>query len=568
MRVISYKLSLPAILLLGTCSLSATSIKDVVEHTIEKNPKVKSALKNNEANKLFIDEAKGGYYPKLDLTAFVGSQKTKTNPDIGLNTEEDVNGGSVQLDLEQLIYDGGRTSGSVEEAKYRFSSAKFANDTVINNVLLESVSSYLNAVKYKDRLAITNNSLEIFSKYYETAVKAEEISGEELEKYQVSSKVHYEKSRFYEEENNYLKAQSFFENSVGTTLDGNICRASIDHSIIPSDLKTLTINVISKNSEILEQVENIKEQRAVLNQKDGNNYPILKFKAQGIYDNDFISNRETTRVYNAKLELTYNIFNGNKDSSATKREKLFLVESQQKLDSVTNDILEESTSSFNTYMTSKKREVELIKYINDNLKVLEIYKDQLEGGTRTLIDVLNIERDVFNAQRDLVNIQIDLDNAYYQLLNSQSILSTSIINGNSACVDNNIKNVEKNESKKDEDTKELESLIEEDTTEKTDTEVPVINATPAKPEEIALKASNNTYTYALFLISHRDALVIEKQKTDVDFKLSGEYDLRVEKTKNFYTLAVSDIKSSEELKMIKEKLSGTYPDSYSFRKSK
>ncbi len=57
---ITRKLSVVVAMLLFTASVQAQTIKEVVEHTLANNPKVMSAIKNNEAYRLYIDEAKGG----------------------------------------------------------------------------------------------------------------------------------------------------------------------------------------------------------------------------------------------------------------------------------------------------------------------------------------------------------------------------------------------------------------------------------------------------------------------------------------------------------------------------
>ena len=71
---ITYSLSAIAFLM---SSLNATTIKQVVEHTLQSNQDIVSKSINNDAFKKYIDEQEGGYYPKLDLTGFLGTKKEK-----------------------------------------------------------------------------------------------------------------------------------------------------------------------------------------------------------------------------------------------------------------------------------------------------------------------------------------------------------------------------------------------------------------------------------------------------------------------------------------------------------
>ncbi len=536
------KLSLPAILLISASYLQGNTLKEVVEHTMTSNPKVMATIQNNDAYKLYIDEAKGGYYPKLDLTAYVGTKRTKTTPDVGNKTESDSEGYNAQLDFEQLIYDGGLTSGQIDEAQYRYNSNKYLNESIVDDIIYDSVDSYLNLVKYKDRLNVAKNSLVIYEDYLVTAKETEEISGESLQKAQVNAKVHYAKNSMYEDTNNNLRAVSSFTKNVGIAPDGKSCRPNINDSRVPTNLKALIDDVLVKNPLILEQVENIKEQRAILNQKDASFYPTLKFKAQGIYDKDLISNDENTQVYNAKIELTYNIFNGNKDKTSSMREKIFLQEAQKNLDTVTTEIVDETTASYNTYIYSAKRVSELESYIKDNEEILSIYKDQFEGGTRTFIDVLNIERDLSNAKQDLTDVQYDLDSAYFQIFTKLGELEEAVVNANvQTCTET--KPVMEETAKPVETTSDdIQSMLADET-------APVVPA-------------NIEGTYALYIIAYKDVAMAEKSLEKAKNILSEEANIKIEPARGYNSVVIYNITTMDEVKTIQSKIDADFPGSY------
>lgn len=110
---ITYSLSAIAFLM---SSLNATTIKQVVEHTLQSNQDIVSKSINNDAFKKYIDEQEGGYYPKLDLTGFIGTKKEKeTYSNNNTDTDSRTDGGNVQVDLEQMLYDGNLTPSLVEQ---------------------------------------------------------------------------------------------------------------------------------------------------------------------------------------------------------------------------------------------------------------------------------------------------------------------------------------------------------------------------------------------------------------------------------------------------------------------
>ena len=545
MKKLSYKLSIPAILLLSASYLQGATIKEVVEHTMSTNPKIKASLQNTDAYKLYIDEAKGGYYPKIDLTAYVGAKKTKTDPDVGNNTTSNTEGFNAQLDLEQLIYDGGLTSSQVDEAEFRYTSNKYLNETVIDDIIYDSIEDYLNLVKFKSKVAISQDSLSIYDDYYKIAKDSEEINGEALHTAQVNAKIHFAKNSLYENMNDQSVAASSFKKNVGMEDDGKSCRPQINESNMPTNLKALIDTVVVKNTSILEQVENIKEQRAILNQRDASFYPTISFKAQGIYDDDQINEDEKAEIYTARIELKYNLFNGNRDKKATIREKKFLNEAQTTLDSVTKDVIDETTAAYNTYTYSKKREKELLAYINDNEEILVYYKDQFESGTRTFIDVLNIERDIINAKQDLVDVQFDIDSSYFQVYNNMSTLKESILASNNyMCKEMAPKKEVKSAMKKETVSSDVEQLLDD---------------TPVKEEKTEMMAGDTVY--ALYLVAYKDANYANKALADAEAMLSNNK-VKIEKAGSYNSIVVYDIATKDELNSIKEQTKDKFPGSY------
>lgn len=540
MKTLSLKLSIPLVMLLSTSYIQAQTIKEIVEHTMTNNPKIMSSLKNDNAYRLYVDEAQSGYLPKLDLTAYIAAKKTILDPDAQPSAETDTQGYNVQLDFEQMIFDGGLTKGYIDEAQYRYNSNKYLNESIVDDIIFDSVDSYLNLVKYKNRLNIGEESISIYNDYYQLAKETEEISGEALHKSQVNAKIHYANNKIYEDTNNHLRATSSFKKNVGLEADGKSCRPNLDETKLPQTLSGLLSNVLVSNPLILEQVENIKERRAILNQRDAKFYPTISFKAQGIYDTDLITKREDTQIYSARVELSYNLFNGKKDEVVSKREKIFLEESQKTLDTVTQEVIDETTAAYNTYMFSKKREIELKKYIQDNKEILGFYKDQFDGGTRTFIDVLNIERDLISAKEDLIDIQYDLDSAYFEIFkNTGSIKEAILSSNNDVCTEKKVMFEEKEEAV----SEDLKDILSDDV---------------KKNSPEAMKNG----TYAVYFVAYKNVEKTQKAISNMKELIGSEYKMKVEPTRGFHSAVVYNIETRTVAKEVRTKLATVYSDAY------
>lgn len=552
MKVNRFFYSIPVVMaLFGTSN--ATSLKDVVSHTLKSNQDIHSKSLNNNAFRNYVDEQKSGYYPKVDLTASLEKIKEEEKSST-LNTDETRTGNNVQLDLEQLLYDGNLTSSRVAESEFRYSSNKYKNSNDIENIILDGVNAYLNMVKFQERIKVSENNIKVHDGYLTIAKQTEEINGTILDKVQTKAKIHNAKNKLFDEINNYNMSRSSFDKNVGLKILGEICRPNIDESLIPSSLQKLKAITLTSNYKIKEQIEKIKEQKEKLSQTDSSFLPTLKFKLQAIHDNDLITDETKTKRYSGKIELRYNIFNGFADDKASQRERLFLKESKAKLDVVTKDIVDQLTVAFNTYQTSKKQIVELKQFIEENKQIIKIYNDQFDSGTRSFIDVLNVEADLYNSKVSLINTEFNMYQAYYQILQLKSSLQNSISTSKRQVCDGDV--FLKTEETKENESKSMEEELNLDE--------------PSNTNNLSEELGSNVLNeYALFLNtynSHQKAqIALEKTLKD----LKNNQKLKVVSNKNgTFTLAAYNIDGSVNANALKNSLNYKYPNSYYIKKIK
>jgi len=414
-------------------SLEAISLKNVIENTLKKNPEIKSFHKNTQANKYYIDEERAAFLPSLTLDAYY-EKKDIEEKNKNTNSDLEQKGHNVVLKVSQLLYDGGKREARYEEQKNLYLSKKLANDFLIDNIIKTSLETYLDLVKYEEKLILVKHNLKVHESYLEIALNSEEVSGEKLDRLQVESKLSSSNVTYYED----LEAQK----SLSLTLKevaylelGSefICRPIIDESLILPKVEDFIKESLFNNKEILEQITKIRKQNNVLSQNrlflpSINAYITQEFD-KGL---DKVDTRKDELAF--KIELSYNLFNGFRDTSKYLREKAFLNEAQVLLNSITNKVKKESLLRHFTYFNTKKKIKYLKNYILFNKEILEIYHQQFEGGTRTFLDLVNQEAEVFRAKNDLIEQEFIYFKNYYEILKDLGLLTRSILNHqNTSC---------------------------------------------------------------------------------------------------------------------------------------
>ena len=220
---------------------------------------------------------------------------------------------------------------------------------------------------------------------------------------------------------------------------------------------------------------------------------------------------------------------------------------------MTKDIIDQLTSSFNTYQTSKSQIIELKQFIEENKQIIEIYKDQFDSGTRSFIDVLNVEADLYNSKISLINTQFNMYQSYYKILKLMSTLQNTISDSQRQVCDAD--DFLKEEPKKDE----LKDMEEELNLEESST----------LETQISTPKTSVENEYALFLNTYSTMKkaqdVLNNTKTD----LKNNQMLKVIlNSKASYTLAAYNIKGKQNAVSLKESLDYKFPNSYFIKKSK
>ena len=417
---LSYNLVLLSCLV---ASANATTLKDVVKHTLEKNSDILSKSYNNESYKKYIDEQEGGYYPTVDLKASIESRNTEEDP--GSNIKQ--NGYSASLNLQQVLYNGGLTSSLVDEAKASYESNQFKNSNDVENIVLDSVNAYLNILKFEERVQATNYNIANHNKYLEIAVQTEIINGAVLDKVQTKAKINQAKVTLFEEMKNKQSALSSFKKNVGMRIDANMCKPAIDESLIPQSFDALIKTALKSNYSLMEQSKNIEIKRALVKQSDAKFKPTVNLNLNASLDDDLTNEDIYTNTYSAVVEMNYNLYNGGSDKSANEKERLALREAQEKYDVVSKAIEDELRNAYESYKASKKQAEQLKELIVNNQQIISIYKDQFDAGTRSFIDVLNVEADLYSSKINLINTEYAMYQSYYAILKTLSSLKTEVL---------------------------------------------------------------------------------------------------------------------------------------------
>lgn len=151
--------------LTGTVSLT-----QAVNTALKNNPTVQAASAYAEATRHAIDAAKAGYLPQLNFsegvtrgnnpvyvfgTLLTQRQFTAANFDLGfLNTPPPVDNFRTQFSVSVPLYDFGRTSGRVKDARIQAQGVREGASRTEQGVVFEVINAYLNGLLAREQVRV------------------------------------------------------------------------------------------------------------------------------------------------------------------------------------------------------------------------------------------------------------------------------------------------------------------------------------------------------------------------------------------------------------------------------
>ncbi len=433
-------LKITCISIFASSSLHALSLKESVEKVLSNNPEIIAEKNNQEAFKKYIDERKANYLPRVD----VDGRLEKSNSDKNYYPTSANKDGSSQEDgydfgiaVNQMLYDGNLTPSQVAEARYNDSANKYRTEKNIDNIVYETITAYKNLLQYNEMLDLTKEMIKTNEENLQIAKEKESISGEVLETYQVDSKLSFVKEKYLEENDLKSSKISTFKRYVGVEPSGNECRPKMDLSKIPNNLQQIIELAVLRNYEIQQQIETIKSQREKIAQADSKFIQNQSLELKALTDKDLSLNEEgkVNQAY-GRINLTWNLYNGGGDHAVSKQEELFLAEEKQRLDAITNKIVESIKVNYQRFLKNQERIAVLKDYVIANENIVEVYKSEFESGTRTFVDILDAQTVLYEAKKSLVSREYELYTNYYDILNTLSMLTSTVLEADSGCADN------------------------------------------------------------------------------------------------------------------------------------
>ncbi len=402
-----------AMLAAGGQSAMAQTLAEAVETTVRTNPDVLVSANRRLAVDQEINQARGGYRPKIDLSAGWGwewSENTSTRPG-----SDSLNRAESALTLTQMLYDGFGTRSEVERHTARSQSAAHKVAGTSEEIGLRAVEAYLDVVRRQEQRNLTADNLAAHERVFEQIkLRADAGVGRRADLEQAQARLSLAQANLASAEANLREAVIQFQRVVGEEPAG--LERPADPAGAPASLEE-AISVATSNHPLLRSAEaDIEATRAQTRAGESLLRPRVDLELGTSWNNNLDGVDYKNNDAYAMLRFRYNLYRGGTDEARVAQRRIETQEAIEVMNRTRRQVEESTRLSWNALMTSADRLPKLKAHADAAEQTRDAYAKQFSIGQRTLLDLLDSENELYTARANHIDGQFVEMFARYRLL--------------------------------------------------------------------------------------------------------------------------------------------------------
>ncbi|MGE5769985.1 MAG: TolC family outer membrane protein, partial [Betaproteobacteria bacterium] len=385
------------------------TLRDIAQKAVSTNPEVTVRWHNFRAAVEEVGVARGGYFPRVDLTAGLGRESLDEPWSTGYK-EYSRNG--YLLSLNQMVFDGFATRNEVKRLGKAQLVRYYELLEITETVALEAARAYLDVLRYRFLVDLAEDNYVQHRATFEQLLRRTQSGvGRRVDLEQAASRLALAEVNLTTETANLHDVTARYQRLVNGQPPKVTYAPALISRAFPSSQKTALEKLLTSNPTLLAASENIEVAEYDVAVRRAAYVPRLDLRAR----TDNVNNYQGLgdRANNvAELVVTYNLFNGGSDVA---RERQYLERRNMAVD-MREKACRDTRQTLAIAYNDVTRLREQVSFLNIQVGLIEktrdAYRDQFNVGQRTLLDLLDTENELLSARRSAINADMDLSVAY------------------------------------------------------------------------------------------------------------------------------------------------------------
>lgn len=416
-----------ALLALSAASAQAVELKDVVEKTIINNPEVRFRFHEFRSSVEEMGLGRAGFLPTVDL-AYTWGRENNDEPlvDNGPKVKDKFTRHGWSVNLTQNLFQGFQTWNTVRQLEAGQRGKYFTFLESSEQLALESSKAYLDVLRYRQLLELTQDSYAIHKGIYdqlEQKVKAG--VGRRVDLEQAAGRLALAETNMITEFSNLHDVSARYARLVGEEPPKDLVPVDALKDKLPPEKDLIAAGV--KNSPgYLASLEGVRAARSEVNVRRGAFSPTVDLRARKeLTDNlDGVDGRHDRQL--VEVVFNINLLRGGADRARLGMAAERLNSNLDLRDKACRDMKQTARIANNDMRKLSEQMQYLRQHALSTEKARDAYLKQFDIGQRTLLDVLDSENELFDAKRALANAEVDERLAEIRVLAAVGLLMPTL----------------------------------------------------------------------------------------------------------------------------------------------
>jgi outer membrane protein len=402
-------------------SADSLTLSYVIDRVIKTHPSIKESEEAIREADAKIGLAGTGYYPNVNVTGIytrIGPVSTFSIPELGNFKLFPENNYSVSLNINENIFDFGKTSKNVEYENENKVLAQEKLGLVRQNLSLMTINSFFYISYLQDAVVIKDKQLSDLQDHLDFIIK----------KHETGSAIQYEilttrvKISAVESQKIDLETSLNIQRSVLNSLLGLPASSFFN---VKRDNSEAVISV--QEDSLISYAENhrdemtISKERSTLAELHYNvvktqNYPQINVFATGGWKNGYIPNLNTfTANFAAGIGVTLPIFDAGRNKNNLLLAKSSILESDQETELIRRKIQDDVVQNEENLKSAQKKVGQFTLQLMQAEQAYTLAEVNYKAGAITNLDLLDASTNVSESRLMLLKAQIDYTVSVYRL---------------------------------------------------------------------------------------------------------------------------------------------------------
>lgn len=374
-----------------------------------------------------VPQALSGYRPRITASADIGASITDARIPGGGNSTSRLGPRGAGLQIDQTLFDGGKTRSAVSQAESQVLGARATLQNIEQNVLFDAATAYMNVLRDTAILALNRNNVEVLEEQVRQTrgrFQAGEVTTTDVA--QSQARLAQAESQAILGESNLKTSIARFRQNVGAEPKQLAPGRPVEH-LLPKSLPAALSAALSSHPAIIASLHGVDAAELQVKVTQADLYPVLGVRGtvQQRYDEDSFGDK--VRSAGIFGTLTVPIYEGGQVYSRTRQAKETAGQRRIEVDTQRDTVRAAVVSAWGANEAAKAQITAAQVQVRSAEIALSGVREEAKVGQRTTLDVLNAQQELVNARSTLVTAQRDRVVASYAALSAIGRLSAETL---------------------------------------------------------------------------------------------------------------------------------------------